>query len=134
MKITFINGERFPCGCSVHTSDGHGEYSDSITVSLCTKHSPTSDPEKDAVAAGYYNSAAGSWVKEPVPVPREPVVNRLLEAVKELEKTMQCNCDLDNWEPELSTGHSCVCRIHKAAMGAPEDPTPEEIARACGNL
>ena len=46
--------------------------------------------------------------------------NRLREertkaAVKELEKTMQCNCDLDLWEPEVMTGHSHVCRIHKAA-------------------
>lgn len=24
-----------------------------------------------------------------------------------------CNCDLDNWEPERTTGHSHVCRIHK---------------------
>lgn len=30
---------------------------------------------------------------------------------------MQCNCDLDNWAPEDSTGHSCVCRIHNAATG-----------------
>ena len=29
---------------------------------------------------------------------------------------MRCNCDLDNWEPERSTGHSHVCRIHKAAI------------------
>lgn len=29
---------------------------------------------------------------------------------------MQCNCDLDNWEPERSTGHSWVCRIHKFAI------------------
>ena len=28
---------------------------------------------------------------------------------------MQCNCDLDNWTPELDTGHSWVCRIHKTA-------------------
>lgn len=28
---------------------------------------------------------------------------------------MPCNCDLDNWQPEMSTGHSHVCRIHKAA-------------------
>ena len=39
----------------------------------------------------------------------------LLGIVAELEKTMQCNCDLDNWEPERDTGHSWVCRIHKAA-------------------
>ena len=29
---------------------------------------------------------------------------------------MQCNCDLDNWEPERSTGHSWVCRIHKVVI------------------
>ncbi len=28
---------------------------------------------------------------------------------------MACNCDLDNWQPEASTGHSHVCRIHHAA-------------------
>lgn len=38
------------------------------------------------------------------------------EIAKELAKTMRCNCDLDNWEPEKTTGHSWVCRIHKAAM------------------
>lgn len=31
---------------------------------------------------------------------------------------MRCNCDLDNWEPERETGHSFVCRIHKAAKAA----------------
>ena len=25
----------------------------------------------------------------------------------------QCVCDFDNWRPEESTGHSCVCPIHK---------------------
>jgi len=35
------------------------------------------------------------------------------ELANELKKTMQCNCDLDNWEPERDTGHSWVCRIHK---------------------
>lgn len=39
-----------------------------------------------------------------------------LAIVAELKKTMQCNCDLDNWEQERSTGHSHVCRIHKAAI------------------
>lgn len=33
----------------------------------------------------------------------------------EYAATMQCRCDLDNWEPERSTGHSWVCPIHKAA-------------------
>jgi hypothetical protein len=40
----------------------------------------------------------------------------LKEIVKEFEKNSQCNCDLDNWEPEQSTGHSHVCRIHKSAI------------------
>ena len=39
----------------------------------------------------------------------------LKEIARELEKTMRCNCDLDSWEPEPDTGHSWVCRIHKAA-------------------
>lgn len=34
----------------------------------------------------------------------------------EIRKTIRCNCDLDNWEPEAETGHSHVCRIHKAVM------------------
>lgn len=42
----------------------------------------------------------------------------LREKVKNLSRTMQCNCDLDNWQPEPSTGHSWVCRIHKAAVSA----------------
>lgn len=25
---------------------------------------------------------------------------------------MQCNCDLDRWQPQLSTGHAFNCRIH----------------------
>ena len=29
---------------------------------------------------------------------------------------MSCNCDLDKWEPERNTGHSWVCRIHKAVI------------------
>lgn len=40
---------------------------------------------------------------------------------------MRCNCDLDNWEPERTTGHSHVCRIHKRAMTMkfrPQDLTP----------
>jgi hypothetical protein len=40
----------------------------------------------------------------------------LREIVAELKaEGMRCNCDLDNWEPEQSTGHSHVCRIHKRA-------------------
>ena len=40
----------------------------------------------------------------------------LEEIVDELKKELQCNCDLDRWEPERETGHSWVCRIHKQAM------------------
>jgi hypothetical protein len=40
---------------------------------------------------------------------------RLQAIVDEIKPTMQCNCDLDNWEPERDSGHSWVCRIHKAA-------------------
>lgn len=40
----------------------------------------------------------------------------LREIAKYLEIRMQCNCDLDAWEPEPDTGHSCVCRIHKQAV------------------
>lgn len=44
----------------------------------------------------------------------------LRDKAAELSKTMRCNCDLDNWEPEGSTGHSHVCRIHRAAIGVGE--------------
>lgn len=40
----------------------------------------------------------------------------MIDIVNALEKEMQCNCDLDNWEPERSTGHSHVCRIHNRAL------------------
>jgi hypothetical protein len=40
-------------------------------------------------------------------------LNDLKELAVIAAKEMQCNCDLDNWEPEKSTGHSWVCRIHK---------------------
>lgn len=39
----------------------------------------------------------------------------LKEIVKQCEKEMGCNCDLDNWEPAKDTGHSSVCRINKKA-------------------
>ena len=32
------------------------------------------------------------------------------------DEGMPCNCDLNKWQPEPSTGHSRVCRIHKAAV------------------
>jgi hypothetical protein len=40
---------------------------------------------------------------------------KIRDMVKGFETKMQCNCDLDNWQPEPETGHSWVCRIHKAA-------------------
>lgn len=40
----------------------------------------------------------------------------LKEIAKELRGFLQCNCDLDKWEPEPNTGHSFVCRIHKTAL------------------
>ena len=44
----------------------------------------------------------------------------LREIAKEIAKTMRCNCDLDNWQPDTRTGHSWVCRIHRAAMAEAE--------------
>lgn len=41
----------------------------------------------------------------------------LREIVRGMETPrIQCNCDLDNWEPEQNTGHSWVCDIHKQAL------------------
>lgn len=48
--------------------------------------------------------------------PRAEMQGILREVARGFEKDMQCNCDLDNWEPTKITGHSTVCRIHKAAM------------------
>lgn len=44
------------------------------------------------------------------------------------ENGMRCNCDYDNWQPENSTGHTHVCRIHKLVIAAeyrPHDVTDE---------
>ena len=41
---------------------------------------------------------------------------KLRPIVERLEKTVACNCDLDNWEPDKDAGHSWVCRIYKMAM------------------
>jgi len=48
--------------------------------------------------------------------PENDAVVKLRDIVTELSRQMRCNCDLDNWQPEKSTGHSHVCRIHKAAI------------------
>lgn len=50
--------------------------------------------------------------------------DRIRGIAKTLKKTMRCNCDSDNWEPEQSTGHSHVCRIHKAAIQMHNNPSP----------
>ena len=42
-------------------------------------------------------------------------LKKIVEHLVQKEK-MGCNCDLDRWAPETSTGHSWVCRIHKAAI------------------
>ena len=34
----------------------------------------------------------------------------------DVAKTVRCYCDLDNWQPELISGHSWVCPIHKEAI------------------
>ncbi len=55
----------------------------------------------------------------------------LREIVKEYERKVQCNCDLDRWEPEQTTGHSFVCRIHRLSIEQHRhpnksiQPTPE---------
>ena len=38
------------------------------------------------------------------------------EIVRKLEKILGCNCGLGNWQPEIETGHSGVCRIHERAI------------------
>jgi hypothetical protein len=53
---------------------------------------------------------------------RERVARRcqwLHDQGRELRKTMQCNCDLDRWEPTTTTGHTWACRIHKAVLAMP---------------
>lgn len=57
---------------------------------------------------------------DPLKLPRPT----LKEIAKRLKLEMQCNCDLDNWEPEPSTGHSWVCRIHKQALADAEKGEP----------
>lgn len=45
-------------------------------------------------------------------------MSTLREFAEQFKSEMQCNCDLDKWEPERDTGHSFVCRIHIAAKEA----------------
>jgi hypothetical protein len=43
----------------------------------------------------------------------QPDMRKIIATLK--EAGLRCNCDLDNWEPERDTGHSCVCRIDQRA-------------------
>ncbi len=36
--------------------------------------------------------------------------------VKQVEREIQCNCDLDNYEPTDMTDHTITCDIHKEAL------------------
>ena len=39
----------------------------------------------------------------------DKAIETLKDVVDRLKKKMQCNCDLDRWEPDPDTGHSwCV--------------------------
>lgn len=46
-KLTFVNGRDAKCGCKVKVSDGYGEYSDVIHVTLCDKHSSKEEKKND---------------------------------------------------------------------------------------
>jgi hypothetical protein len=47
---------------------------------------------------------------------------------------IRCNCDLDNWQPEQTTGHTCVCRIHKAAMERKNYPSARQQGGTMGTI
>lgn len=47
-------------------------------------------------------------------VPRDETPRQIAARLR--SEGMSCNCDLDRWQPEPITGHSWVCRIHKAAI------------------
>lgn len=50
-------------------------------------------------------------------LPAEQSTKSARDFAVQFRQEMRCNCDLDNWEPEESTGHSWVCRIHRRAIG-----------------
>ena len=52
--------------------------------------------------------------------PQPPTLRQIASFLRNTKK-MDCNCDLDNWEPERDTGHSWVCRIHKKAKAASKE-------------
>lgn len=54
-------------------------------------------------------------MSEPILDPNSSEIKTIGEIVRRIRPHMQCNCDLDSWQPEQSTGHSHVCRIHRLA-------------------
>lgn len=77
------------------------------------------DPDLDVVKDTIERSKTPALIAKPgkdLAVPETPEKPTAMVYARHLAVNMQCNCDLDNWQPELSTGHSHVCRIHKAAM------------------
>lgn len=44
------------------------------------------------------------------------------------EKVMKCNCDLDKWQPECTTGHSWVCRIHEKVVNVRRGNCPLPVS------
>ena len=44
-KIKFVNGKS-ECGCIMEFSDGHGEFSDVHTITLCQEHDPSKRPSR----------------------------------------------------------------------------------------
>ena len=64
MNISFVNNKAYPCGCFAEFSDGEGQYSDVITVSLCPKHSPEISPKDEAKIKGYSLRASGDWIRD----------------------------------------------------------------------
>ena len=55
----------------------------------------------------------------------------LLEIAKGIQSEgVQCNCDLDNWEP-LDTGHTSVCRIHRLTKIRIMNQELEKFCRIC---
>ena len=59
----------------------------------------------------------GACIMSATEIKEKTMKKTIKEHVEDLKaKGVQCNCDLDNWQPEQTTGHSCVCRIHQIAL------------------
>jgi hypothetical protein len=79
----------------------------------------------ESITGRAYLDLLRSTVEQKEGEKRSPTINRPeltpREKAKHHEESgMRCNCDLDKWQPTALTGHSHVCRIHKAAT------TPEK--------